>query len=179
MATIQTTKAVVFHSNTEILNLFKKLFPNIPLLIATIIAFTIVFITLTYFFYKPVKRMLKARHDLIQKNIDDSIENKKLANASLSDAQNSLVKAKIRAAEIVNKAKFEAEKVVIEYTNRATREAELIKANAEQEIINDKKRFEEESKHAIIDVAFEIANKIVKKKIQPEKEKKLIEEFLK
>lgn len=175
------TKITSFHANgnVDLAETFQKLFPNLPLMIATIIAFIIVIFFLTFFFYKPVRRMVKNRQDFIQKNIDDSIENKQKSLNSFNEAQDSLVQAKIKASEIVSKAKFEAEKVVIEYTNRANNEAERIMKNAEQEIKNDKKRFEEDSHQAIIDVAFELANKLVEKEISPDKEKKLIEEYLK
>ncbi|UUD37292.1 ATP synthase F0, B subunit [Mycoplasmopsis californica] len=176
-----TTPVITYLSEGDInvSETFKKLFPNIPLLIATIIAFIIVFGFLTYFFYKPVKKMLERRNKFIQKNIDDSIRNKKLALESSDEAQERLMNAKITAAEIIDKAKFEAEKVIIEYTTRANKEAELIKSHAEIDIKNEKEKFEKESRQAIIDVAFEIANKIVKKEIKPENEQKLIEDYFK
>ncbi|WP_051599964.1 F0F1 ATP synthase subunit B [Mycoplasma elephantis] len=158
---------------------FQKLFPNIPLLIAVIIAFILIFCFLTYFFYKPVKKMLADRNKFIQKNIDDSIKNKKNALESSNEAQERLMNAKITAAEIIDKAKFEAEKVIMEYTNQAHKEAELIKANAELELKNEKEKFEKDSRKAILDVAFEIANKIIQKEIKHDDEQKLIEDYFK
>ncbi|MDJ1645519.1 F0F1 ATP synthase subunit B [Mycoplasma phocimorsus] len=166
-------------NNINITERFQQIFPNLPLLIATIIAFLITFLFLSVFFYNPVKRMVEKRRKFIADNIKNSIEDRQKALEDRNESQEKLIDAKIKASEIVNKAKFEAEKVIIQYTNIAQNEAERIKHQAEIEIENEKVKFEKNSKQAIIDVAFELANKLVEKELRPENEKKLIEDFFK
>lgn len=59
----------------EVENLFKGLFPNPYIMLATVLSFAILFIILSKFLYNPLKKYWK-RRKFLQENIDTTIENK-------------------------------------------------------------------------------------------------------
>ncbi|WP_236094574.1 F0F1 ATP synthase subunit B [Mycoplasma anserisalpingitidis] len=158
---------------------FVGLFPNIPMMIATIISFTLAFIFLTFFLYKPVKKMLKERHDFIQSNIDESIKVKEEAINKTNEANKHLQDAHIQANKIVNDAKVRSEKVIIAYTAKAKLDSKTLLEEAKLDIKAQKREFNEHAKDKIATLAIELAEKIVKKEISRKNHEEIIEDFLK
>lgn len=166
-------------TTTEIMSeKFLKIFPNIPMLIATVIAFIIVFFILTYLLYKPIKKMMVNRHNFIQSNINDSINSKNEAISLVNEANEKLKKAHKQADVVVNKAKIEAENVLVSYANKAKIDSKHMLEETSRDIENQKKEFEKESKKRIVETAIVLAKKIIQKDISKESQKDVIENFL-
>ncbi|WP_334687664.1 ATP synthase F0 subunit B [Mycoplasmopsis felis] len=65
---------------------------------------------LWFFFYKPIKKMMKERKDFVQDNIDLSIKQKEESLLMLEQANENLKNARLTADEIVTKLKLKQKK---------------------------------------------------------------------
>jgi F-type H+-transporting ATPase subunit b len=95
---------------------------NLGLLILQILAFTIVFLTLNAWVYRPLLDMLETR----KKKIGQGLEDARAAASARADAEK-------EAARILANAQTEAGKVVREATDRAANAAKDVRAAAEAE----------------------------------------------
>ncbi|APJ38243.1 F0F1 ATP synthase subunit B [Mycoplasmopsis pullorum] len=163
---------------TSVSEKFQTIFPNLWMMLATIISFVLAFIFLTCFLYKPVKNKMKERHDFIQSNIDSSVEQKEKAIQKVNEANLKLQEAHRQADSIVNKAKMRAEKVIISYTAKAKKESINLLAEANLDIQSQQKEFEKQSKEKIAQAAVELAKKILNREISSSTQEEIINEFL-
>lgn len=159
-------------------NLFEGLFPSIPLMIATIIAFMIVCGLIFYLVYKPIKKLMKERAAFIQNNIDASIKQKEESILKLNNANQSLKNAHIQADEIITKAKIKAEKTVEVYLHNAKTESKRLLEETNIDIENQKKQFDFNSRRYVVEVATELAQKILKREISQNTQDQIIEQYL-
>ena len=95
---------------------------NLGLLIVQIIAFTIVFLTLNAWVYKPMLDMMESRKQKIAQGLEDA----RVAADARANAEK-------EAAKILADAQAEAGKVVREATERAASAGKEVKAAAEAE----------------------------------------------
>ncbi|QKT05514.1 F0F1 ATP synthase subunit B [Mycoplasma sp. OR1901] len=157
---------------------FLGIFPSIPLMIATILAFVIVFAALWFFLYKPVKKMMQDRHNFIQSNIDDSISKKEESIKTLNEANVQLKNAHVQADNILTKAKLKAEKVAEFYKNQATIKSKRLLDETRLDISTQQKEFDENSKKYIVEIATQLSEKILKREISKDTQDKIIDQFL-
>jgi F-type H+-transporting ATPase subunit b len=150
------------------------LFPSIYVMIATIGAFLVTLIILSKLLYGPIKKMMKKRHDFIQKNIDDSIDSKNDSLKIQSKAKKELIQSKIVAEEIISKTKKESEVIKQNYIEEGKQEAQRLIDEANIEINFKLLKMEETRNNDIIDMAMVISKKIIAKNV----DKKIAQEYL-
>lgn len=158
---------------------FSTLFPSIPLMLATIIAFAICFGFLFFFLYRPVRKMIAKRQQFIQKNIDDAISYKQESLDKLNLANDNLKNSHKQSDMIINNAKIKAEKVIDRYTKKAKDDARRLIEETNLDIQAQQREFDKNSKKYITEVAVELANKILKREISKSTQQEIIDEFLK
>ncbi|WLP85875.1 F0F1 ATP synthase subunit B [Mycoplasma seminis] len=157
---------------------FSNLFPSLPMVIATLLAFAVVFVILTWLLYKPVKKMMKRRADYIQSNIDDAVKQKELSYQAKNEANEKLQDAHKQADSIITKAKIKASEVSRSYTEKAKAESKRLLEETSQDIASQKREFDANAKKYIVTVATELAEKILKREITPETQTEIIDQFL-
>lgn len=155
-----------------------QLMPSLYIMIATLGSFVVLLLILTKLLYKPVKKMVKNRQDFIQKNIDDSINAKQNAINLEQEARDRLVDSKLMALEIINKSKLDAEVLKHQYIDQAKAEAAQIVKEAKAEIKAKKQILEEEAHNEIVNVAIEISEKMIAKRITKEEAEAYLKEYL-
>lgn len=158
--------------------IFEKLGINGALLISQIVNFVLLIILLKKFAYDPVLKMLNDRSEKIEK----SLKQAKKIGEELKNAEETRVKeirkAKEEAQDIVKKAYETAEinaQKTIEETKKKTQD---IVQKAKEEIQIEKDKSIKEAREEISDLAIEIAEKIIKRNLDGDTQKKLIEETL-
>ncbi|WGI36251.1 F0F1 ATP synthase subunit B [Mesomycoplasma lagogenitalium] len=162
----------------DISNLFKGIFPNPWVMLATFIALIIVVLVLYGLVFKPIRKSISERRKFIQDNIDESIKNRE-SSIELENKRNlELWEARIAAAGIVNQAKIESEKIANEYIVNAKKEAKRIIEDGHKSVAQQQKKFEEESREEIISVATKLASKILEKHVSHYEEEELINKLL-
>ncbi|WP_435129327.1 F0F1 ATP synthase subunit B [Mycoplasma sp. 6243] len=182
MITTSVAAAVKFESSSDVgqavAGKFEGLFPSIPIMIATIIAFIIVAIILWIFFYKPIKKMMKARRDFVQNNIDESVRQKEASILALNKANENLKNAHTQADNIITNAKIKAEKVAEFYTIKAQTEAKRLLSETALDINAQQKEFQQNAKKYIVEVATDLSQKILRREISQQTQDEIVNQFL-
>lgn len=130
------------------------------------------------FLFKPINEMLEKRRAMADAEIQDAIKAKDEANAMKSEYEQNMLEAKNKANEIVMTAQktaaVQSEQMLLE----ASTQAAAIKAKAESDIAQEKRKAVNEIKDEIGGMAVEIAGKVIEREICEEDHTKLIDEFI-
>jgi F-type H+-transporting ATPase subunit b len=123
---------------------------NLGLLIVQIIAFVIVFISLSAWVYKPLLNMMEAR----KKKISQGMEDARVAGEARANAEK-------EAAKIITESQAKAAQIITEATERADAAMLEVKAEAEKEIANEREavmaEVEEERNRILADLRGQVA----------------------
>lgn len=150
---------------------------NLGLLIVQIIAFSIVFLTLNAWVYKPMLDMMETRKNKIAQGLEDA----RVAAEARADAEK-------QAAKILADAQAEAGKVIREATERAAGAAKDVKAAAEAEAVkareatvaeaeSERNRILGDLRGQVAALAIAAANKLVGETLDEKKQHALLDEF--
>jgi F-type H+-transporting ATPase subunit b len=150
---------------------------NLGLLIVQIIAFTIVFLTLNAWVYKPMLDMMESRKQKIAQGLEDA----RVATDARANAEK-------EAAKILADAQAEAGKVVREATERAASAGKEVKAAAEAEAAKareavmaeaelERNRILGDLRGQVAALAIAATNKLVGETLDEKKQRALIDEF--
>jgi F-type H+-transporting ATPase subunit b len=152
---------------------------NWQLLIAEIINFGVLLLILKRFLYKPLLNLFETRRLKIEEGVKKSEE-----------AEKSLQKIRALGEEIKEKGEEKAKEIVAGAEQKGQEKAKFILAAAEEEkvkIIEKAKKTAEIEREAAreqqakesINLAFALAEKVLKEEINKEKDKKIIEKLAK
>lgn len=147
--------------------------------LGALVTLLIFFVVITWFGYIPIKRAVKDRSEMIQKEIDEALESNKLADqyknltnykleSALNEYDKSISKAEIdgtiKKNKIILKAKEDAKKIILD---------------AQEKSVKLKDEMKNEAMDEITDIAVSVASKIIEKEINDEINQKLIDDLLK
>lgn len=130
------------------------------------------------FLFKPVNKILEERRALANAEIDDAAKEKTEALAMKSEYEQNMADAKNKANEILVSAQKTASIQSEEIIREANAQATAIKAKAESDIAQEKRKAVNEIKDEIGGMAMEIAGKVIEREIKEDDHKKLIEDFI-
>jgi len=150
---------------------------NLGLLIVQIIAFTIVFLTLNSWVYKPMLDMMETRKQKIAQGLEDA----RVAADARANAEK-------EAEKIIAEAQAEAGKVMREATERAEAAGKDVKAAAEAEAAKareaalaeteaERNRILGDLRGQVASLAMAAANKLVGEALDEKKQRALVSEF--
>lgn len=130
------------------------------------------------FLFKPVNEMLEKRRTMADAQIREAEEAKGEALAIKSEYEQNMLEAKNKANEILVTAQKTAALQSEEMLREATQQAAAVKAKAESDIAQEKRKAVNEIKDEIGGMAMEIAGKVIEREINAEDHAKLIDEFI-
>ena len=130
------------------------------------------------FLFKPVNAMLEKRKAMADAQIQDAIKAKDEAQAMKAEYEQNMAEAKNKANEILTTAQKTASVQSEEMLREAAQQAAAIKAKAEKDIAQEKRKAVNEIKDEIGGMAMDIAGKVIEREISEEDHKKLIDEFI-
>lgn len=130
------------------------------------------------FLFKPINAMLDKRKAMADAEIQQARREKNEAMTLKSNYENSLTQAKAEANSILQSAQKDAAARSEAILNDAQSQAANLKAKAEADILQEKKKAVNDIKNEIGGIAMEIAGKVVEREINEEDHKKLIDEFI-
>lgn len=130
------------------------------------------------FLFKPINAMLDKRKAMADAEIQQARREKNEAMTLKSSYENSLTQAKAEANSILQNAQKDAAARSEAIINDAQSQAANLKAKAEADILQEKKKAVNDIKNEIGGIAMEIAGKVVEREINEEDHKKLIDEFI-
>ena len=149
------------------------------LFIWTIVTFLVLLALLAKFAWTPLLVALDTRQNAIRKSLDDA-----------QQAKEELERLHVESAQIVQRARNDAEAIIAqsrsdgdrlreELKQKARAEADHIVKNAERQIQLETSRALEQIRHEAIDLSVMIASKIIKRNLSKEDNEKLIDDALK
>lgn len=130
------------------------------------------------FLFKPINEMLEKRKALADAEIQDAIKAKEEAQAMKTEYEQNMQDAKNKANEILVTAQKTAAIQSEEMLKEATEQVTAMKAKAESDIAQEKRKAVNEIKDEIGGIAVEIAGKVIEREISEEDHAKLIDEFI-
>ena len=158
---------------------------NLPLvtidpgtIVFTLINTLIIFILFKVFLFKPVGKILDKRNEMAAAEIAEAKRAKESAAKTEQEYIEKLAKAKEEAADIMKQATLRAQKREEEIVGEARAEAASIRAAAEADIAQERKKAVNDLKNEIGGMAVEIAGKVVEREIKESDHQALIDEFI-
>lgn len=151
---------------------------NLPLLVAFVINFVILFGLLSIVLYKPVLKMLDERQAKIKESLEQAEQIKE--EVARSDEQ---IKANLKTAHkeeqaLIAQAAQIGERLTEEAKEKARQEAESLIAKAHAEIGRERDKAIGELRKEFVDIAILAAEKVINETLDREKHRKLIDKVL-
>lgn len=151
---------------------------NLPLLIAFVVNFIILFGLLGLFLYKPVLKMLDERQARIKESMEQAEQIRQQTARSEEEIKEHLATARKEGQSIIDQATQMGERLKEEAKEGARREAESVIAKARTEIQRDRDKTIEELRKEFADIAILAAEKVINETLDEKKHRELIEEVL-
>jgi F-type H+-transporting ATPase subunit b len=154
--------------------------PGIGLLFWMALSFTIVFIILKKFAWKPIMNALKDRETSIAEALNAADKARKDVEGLKADNEKIIAEARKEKDLILKEARDIKEKIVAEAKTQASTEAQKSIKNARIIIQNEKTAAINEIKQQVAELSVSIAEKIIQKELKDKKEQEaLIDNLLK
>ncbi|MDO4404306.1 MAG: F0F1 ATP synthase subunit B [Atopobiaceae bacterium] len=156
----------------------KLLMPNMAEFIPACIAFIIMWFILAKFAWPMVLKMMDDRENKIKGDLDAAAK----AHAEAEDARQAyegmLEEADRRADEIIAQAKHDAEVLRADATSKAQEESQAIIAKAHDVIDAEREKAMAELAGSVVDLAVEIAGKIIGDALDVDEQRALANKYL-
>ena len=128
--------------------------------------------------FKPIREVLEKRKAKADAEISDAVKAKEEALAMKAEYEQNMLEARDKANAILADATKTASAKSDEILKEASANAVAIKAKAEKDIEQEKRKAVNELKEEIGGMAMEIAGKVIEREINEEDHNKLINEFI-
>ena len=152
---------------------------NIPLLIAFVINFIILFALLSFFAYKPITKMLEQRQAKIRESMEQAEKIRQETARSEEEIKAHLEKSRKEGQAVIAQAAQIGERLKEEAKDNAHQEAASLIAKARTEIQRERDKAIEELRAEFADIAILAAEKVIKETVDKKKHRKIIDEVLK
>ena len=147
-------------------------------IIWTFVNILVLFVLLKLFLFKPANAMIEKRRKLIDGQLSDAAQKQKEAEAEKQAYADRLKEAHAEAAEILKKAKAEAEAQYCMILERAERDAQKKTAEAEKKIALEHEQMLKNAKSEIAAVAVMAAQKLAVKHADAEADSVLLKSLI-
>lgn len=146
--------------------------------LATMINFVILLLILKHFFWDKVGNVIKERQDYIESKISQADEDSEKARLYLVENERILRSSKEEGNKIIEAKKEKANKMYDEIVKDANKESKVIMERASLEIQRQKEKAKYELKKEVVDLAIDLSAKAISEKVQEEKQRDLINDFI-
>ena len=149
------------------------------LFVWTIITFLILLVLLSKFAWKPLLHALEKRENEIARSLKDAEKARKELDRLTSEGDEIIAKARSEAQAIVGEGKKAADQLKESTLSKAKETAAANLDDAKEQIKMEKEKAIAEIKGEVVGLSLSIAEKLVKKNLNEEDNKSLINESLK
>ena len=151
---------------------------NLPLLLAFIVSFLILFGLLSVVLYKPVLKMLDERQARIKESMEQAEQIKQQTETTKEEIRSQLDSARKEGQKIIAQAEEIGVKLKADAKEEARKEAEALIAKAKAEMQIQREKDINELREQFADIAISAAEKVIDTTLDKKKHQKLIEETL-
>ena len=152
---------------------------NLPLLIAFVVNFFLLFGLLTFVLYKPVLKMLDERQARIKESMDQAEQIKEQTLKAEESMKEQLETARKEGQKIVSQSEQIGERLKSEAKEEAQQQAETLIEKARIEIQRERDKDLENLRKQFADIAILAAEKVIDETLDKKKHQKIIDEILK
>lgn len=154
--------------------------PGVGLLFWMVVSFTIVFLILKKFAFKPIVNALKDREETIEKALNAADTARKEVEGLKANNDKIIAEARKEKDVILKEARELKEKILIEAKTQANAEAQKSIESARQVIENEKLAAVSEIKKQMTELSISIAEKVIRQELKDKKEQEaLVDNLLK
>lgn len=144
----------------------------------TLITFIIVAIVLRRVAWGPLLQAVNEREKQIQSSIDAAKKERAEAEKLLAEQKTAIAAARAESAEQLRKTQADMEKLREDLMGRSKKEAEELKADARKTIEAEKVKAIADLKNEAVNLAFQIAEKLLGDKMDDARHRALAEQFV-
>ena len=148
------------------------------ILIWQIINFGLLFAALSYFFYKPVKKLMKEREGKIAESLKNAENLEKKSKELEVEFKSKMTEQRLEIEEMHKKAKAAGDELRKELRVKAESEAERIIGEAKKTATQEKAEILKSLKDEVKGLAVALASKVLERNIDEKTERKFMEEAL-
>ncbi len=156
----------------------ENLEPNLLTILAALVNFAILVGFLSFFFFKPVSKMLAERRKGIEEDMEAAKRAREEAEALKAEYEAKMVQLKRDIHDAIEKATWQGEKVKEEIIGSARNEARSIIEKARIQAEKEARRVWDEQRDAIIDLALASASKILMREIGDQDQRLFVKRLL-
>ena len=153
--------------------------PDPGLFIWTIVTFLVLVTILAKFAWKPLLEALERRQALIRKSLDDAAQAKQDLERLNHEAAQIMSKARIDAEAVIARSQADADRLREEMKQKAKADADVIVKSAERRIQLETNRALQQIRLEAVDPSVMIASKLIQRNLTKEDNEKLIDDALK
>ena len=151
---------------------------NLPLLLAFIVNFVILFGLLGLVLYKPVMKMLDERSKRIKESMERAEATKEEYAHAEEEVKGLISKAREDGQALVSQATQIGERLREEAKEGARKEAQAIIDRTRAELEEERDRIIDDLRREFVDISISAAEKVIKETLDKERHRRLIEEAL-
>jgi F-type H+-transporting ATPase subunit b len=153
--------------------------PDPGLFIWTIVTFLVLLALLAKFAWRPLLEALDRRQNAIRQSLDDAARARQELERLNQESALILNKARAEADQIIVGSRGDAERLREDMKQKARAEADAIVKNAERQIQLETARALQQIRTEAVDLSVMIASKLIQRNLTREDNDRLIEEALK
>jgi len=151
---------------------------TLPSFIGQLINFLILLGLLTFFGYKPIRRMLDERANRIKKSMEQAEVTTKEYERARIEVEKQISKGRNEGQSIVGQAAQAGERIKEEARQEARKEAQSIVERTREELERDRDKIVDELRKEFVDAAILAAEKVISETLDKEKHRQIIEKTL-
>ncbi len=151
---------------------------NIWNILVSLLNLILLFLIVKKFLFKPVNRMLSKRQQELDAQYEAADEAKRIADENKLLWDEKIESVKNETDEMLKKAQDSAKRQSESIVSKAREQADGIIRQAENQAILEKKKAEEEIKQEIVTVSTALANKLLKREINIDDHREMIDSFI-
>jgi F-type H+-transporting ATPase subunit b len=144
----------------------------------TIVTFLIVFVILRWKAWGPILSLVEEREKQIASSIEAAKRERAEAEKLLAEQKTAIAEARRDAQEMLRRNQQEVEKFREELMAKSRKEADEFKASAHREIEEQKTKAIAEVKAMAVDLAMDVAGKLLNERMDDTKHRALAEQFV-
>jgi len=150
---------------------------NLGYILVQIVSFSVLFLILSAWVYKPLVRMLENRREKIQKGLEDARVAAEARENAEAEAEKIMQAKQAEASELVRQATARAQEVEKELKAEAEKEIAGMKAQARADMEEERNQLLGEVRGQIAALAMAATQKLVGETLDANRQRALVEEF--
>ncbi len=143
-----------------------------------VINVVVLFVAIRVFAYKPIRKFMDARAARVNAELADAAEKQRAADARQHTLDEAQQQSKIDAAQAIATGVQQGQKTADEIIDRAKQQAKKMLDDAQAEANQIMLEAKEAVRTQAINMAVDIAAKMLEREVSPEDHQKIVEQFL-